>query len=100
MHCKISLLAPNVAVDIVDELHKVFFRKVLNIDSIPTGSLLTLNRVIVKITIHHSAFICNEEETEVLRLCFAEVFNLRVSEELNAIFILQNFENLLFCHIQ
>ena len=94
-----GLTAPDVAVYIVDELHQIFFRNIRNVDGNPTRRLLAPNRIVVKESVQHRAGIRNRDEFEILRLGYAVIRNLRVGAELDAVFVIQNFENLLFCHI-
>lgn len=93
-----GLTAPDVAVYVVDELQQILFGNVRDVDGNPTRCLLALNRVVVEVSVHHSAVIRNYDEAEVLRLGFPVVRNLRVGAELDAVFVLQSFEKLLFCH--
>ena len=95
----IGLTAPNVAVYVVDELQQIFLGNSRDVDGNPFGCLLTLNRIVVEESVQHRAGIRNDDEAEVLRLSFPIVRNLRVGAELDAVFVLQSFEKLLFCHI-
>ena len=94
----IGLTAPDVAVYVVDELQQIFLGNSRDVDGNPFRCLLTLDRIVVEESVQHCAGIRDSDEFEVLGLGYPVMRNLRVGGELDAVFIFQCFENLLFCH--